>query len=118
MASNYQFPHKNIKGIYMKYPYAGKIFLDIGGAIVSEVYNNDGVDKNMLDVLDCKLPLHLVKYNHVGLRTETSLISPSDVRFVYSDEVFEEGYTHYITDNLGVKKQITYEDGLFWMKYL
>jgi hypothetical protein len=113
----YQFPHSNIKGIYMKYPYTGKITLEIGGAKVSEVYDNDGIDKNMLDILDCKLPLHLVKYHTVILRTDKFLLLPSDIRFEYSDQHFEEGYTQQFTDSDGNVRQIIYKCGLFGMNF-
>ena len=114
----YEFPHSNLKGIYMKYPYTGKITLVIGGGIISEVYDNDGIDKNMLDILDCKLPLHLVKYQNVLLITDTFLLLPSDIRFEYSDEVIEEGFTQEYTDSSGNVKQICYEGGIAWIKIM
>jgi len=108
----YEFPHSNLKGIYMKYPYTGKITLVIGGARVSEVYNNDGIDKNMLDILDCKLPLHLVKYQNVLLITDKFLLLPSDIRFEYSDEVIEAGFTQEYTDSDGNVRKIIYNCGM------
>ena len=113
----YEFPHSNLKGIYMKYPYTGKITLVIGGARVSEVYNNDGIDKNMLDILDCKLPLHLVKYHTVLLRTDKFLLLPSDIRFEYSDQHFEDPYTQQFTDSDGNVRQIIYKCGMFGMNF-
>lgn len=107
-----RIPYKNIKGIYMKYPYTGKITLDIGGTTISEVYNNDGIDKNMLEILDYKLPLHLLKYHETVLRTDNSLLLPSDIRIEYSDEAFPEEYTQEYTDANGIKSRLFYRHGM------
>ncbi len=113
--------YQNIKAIYIKNHYPGTISLIIGGQHITTLYDN-GTNYNLLDSIDGKLLLGLLKYHETWLLDSLGILMQDDIIIEYHDEVDNETfkqkeqlygrYIQYFTNIYGKRQKIIYSHGM------
>ena len=106
-------PRKNLSGIFLKKEYKGIIWLEIGGKLITILWDYPKYcPDNLLNNFKVLLP-EVACYHEFCLIDQHRILRIDDLDFEYSQEVFDkDNYKFPYTDYYGNQKTLVYYEGM------